>query len=537
MTGGMEQRRRALKVSEALVEKLKDAAGEMCLGSDYALLLVGLARHHVYQELKRQEGWEMEKGDEAWLQVPIPYGDAELVMLPVNVDRYRRVFHLPPGVNLDWRAEREALERHFLASEDFYRNKKSLMMMKILGLAQEFPTRLQALANQFHLPLVVVARIFLVITLCPPDLKSASPPAIHLPSTVIDGAQETFLRGVNQAILDLLYETLGVLVTIAQIETLRFAGILAGAPCEVGSLKTFLKEDLCFPNPKFESWLSGELTVKQILRLIEWKLEGYRFAYAFVQEFKHYVRFRAESLAFKKSFLLKEPVKSAEKFFSGKKDNFLGDGLNISSTSQGNTGSVYSNIDTYFYEIINIFIDKMDGGLIYNYVIMGSPYNLLAYIKKTVENIARTILLNEYNNTLKAEYSISYKTLKGYKQKGLLKYGEENLSEDSNYEKYYNAKAEIAEIQHKMSLKQKHRREGFLTQRQLVNFLQDKNVIEQFNRAGVPLKKQSERIIRGKLAKLLQYGRIPFEKTPQAILYAETDIERIVSELARIQQN
>jgi hypothetical protein len=232
-----------------------------------------------------------------------------------------------------------------------------------------------------------------------------------------------------------------------------------------------------------------------------------------------------------------KPVKSAEKFFRGQKHNFVEDGLNISSTSQSLMGSIYANIPTYSNDIINIYIDKMDSGLIFNYVLKGSFYNLIAYIRRTVDNIGRTIMLKEYNNMLRAELSVGYKTLQRYEQKELLKYGGKKRSDESIYEKYYYSKTEIEKIQREMSLKQQHRKKGFLTQRQLIKFLQNENVIEQFNTAGVPLKKQSARIIRTKLAKLLQDGRIPYEKTSQAILYAETDIEQIVRELAKIQQN
>jgi len=84
-------------------------------------------------------------------------------------------------------------------------------------------------------------------------------------------------------------------------------------------------------------------------------------------------------------------------------------------------------------------------------------------------------------------------------------------------------------------LNQKHKREGFITQRDLINFLRNDNFIERFNDQGIMLKKQAERIIRKKLEKLRAARKIPYEKNPHSIHYKESDILQIARELAKIQ--
>jgi hypothetical protein len=540
MNGAKGKSEGSRKVPEALVKTVIEAAQEMCAASDYALLLMGLMRHYVYQKLKTRDGEGNGASHGEFIAVPVPWKNGEFQLLPVNVEKYRKVFHLPPESGSDWQAEGEALERFFQRSGAFYENKGSLMLIKIVGLAEEFPDRLEALAVKCDLPFVSVAKIFQTMTFCPHEPAGHPPCIINIPATIRDEGRHTLVRRVNQAILDLLYEALGVLVTIAQIEILRFYEIFKGAPCEIGILKIFFKEDLCFPNPKFDAWLARNLTAKQIVRLIGWKFFSYRFALAFIDAFKKYVRFVARRSARKKHSIMDYPVTLAEQsikdkaIFSHYDDNEMDD-TDTTSMFVSSGDSVYGDIQTYFIEIVRRFVDKMDDGLIFSYSLKGSPFNLIAYIRNIIDNIARTILLEEYDRKLKSSLGLSRKTLKRYDKIYSLQHGKKYLSENDPAEAAYLSETEIRKVRDQLALKQKHRKEGFLTQRQLLEYCQDDEIIEKLQSAGIPLKKQSARIIRKKLEQLRQASKIPYEKTPQAIFYKESDLGLILRELAELQ--
>ena len=544
-----------LAKTQRLLDEVVEATERMCADSDYGLLFMGLIWHQIYLKAKKQGVPEKECSDNELVSVPIPAEGDGFALFPFNCQKYRKAFNLGLGDDLDWQAEGELLERFFNKHAQFYEKKRSLMIVKMMTLSQEFADRLEYIASRYQLTFFVVAKLLRTMIKPSSDMANYhnSELFIPFPASIETEVRLSLIKRINKEILGLLHEAFGILVVIAQIETFRFLETFLGQQFNVDVIKIFLLEDLCFPNPKFEAWVSKNWTLKQLKRAILWKALRYRFAHKFLARFVNYVSSVARIKAHQKQDLMKAPLRTIEHFTNLMKespsaieenDSFEGNEFepdfgthkyDIETLSFLMVGvhdsGIYSDEKTYKLEIINNFA-KLDQRLILSYTLKGSIINFIAYIRRIIDNIARDILLKEYAKKVKGNLKISLTTLRRYEMEKRLEYGQKFKFTSDNL--YYSSK-EIDKVRELKLLNQKYKIKDFVTQRELIIFLRNDNFIERLNDQGILLKRQAERIIRKKLEKLRAVEKIPYEKNPNSILYKEGDILQIAGELAKMQ--
>ncbi|MGO9137286.1 MAG: hypothetical protein ACLP9S_01015 [Syntrophales bacterium] len=208
---------------------------------------------------------------------------------------------------------------------------------------------------------------------------------------------------------------------------------------------------------------------------------------------------------------------------------------------EGDRQKIYSDaeIHNFAWDIGKGMRGKILRGLLSNYKLRGNPYNLLGYIGAVMKNVSLSIVGEHHEEILKAEYRISSRTRRRYKKDFEL--GDVHTSaitRNPDGVKFNDLEPEhIDEIKSAKLQRKQHHREGFLTQRQLINLLRSDTFINRFNKeTGLQFKKYSAPTLLKRLQTLIQLNKIGVVRTESAFQYeaSKDNLFRIVNKIINL---
>jgi hypothetical protein len=208
---------------------------------------------------------------------------------------------------------------------------------------------------------------------------------------------------------------------------------------------------------------------------------------------------------------------------------------------EGDQQKIYSDAETqsFAWNIGRGTTRKILRGLLSNYELRGNPFNLLGYIGAVMKNVSLSLVGKHHEDILKAKYHIGSRTRRRYK-KGF-ELGEVHTSaitRDPDGVKFKDLQSEhIGEIKSAKLQRKQHHREGFLTQRQLINLLRSDAFINRFNKeTGLQFKKYSAPTLLKRLQTLIQLNKIGIIRTVSAFQYkaSKDNLLRIATEIINL---
>jgi hypothetical protein len=179
-----------------------------------------------------------------------------------------------------------------------------------------------------------------------------------------------------------------------------------------------------------------------------------------------------------------------------------------------------------------------DIGLLKTYHLKGNPNGMVHYLFKIIFNISRTITDEIYSQELDKRYKISSSTCRRWLR--LIKEGKIPLSSYPGRPSGIRSindlfETEVIEIKKNMKNRQEYRREGHLTENDLIKALQGDTLrLALRKKYGINLKKYGRTSLRNMLNKLIKENRIPFKKIGVANYFKESDGLKIAQEIAKL---
>jgi hypothetical protein len=188
--------------TQKLLDEIAAASGRMSTDSDYGVLFLGLILHQIYQKAKIL-GELATSFDNELISIPISGIEDNFAFFPINYPKYQKAFNLPQVPDLKWQVEGELLERFFKENEQFYENKRSLMIITMLRLSQEFADQLDKITDKNHLPFsasVIFLRAMMKLPDSPGDYHVDK---LSIPFPVIIKPEErpSFIKKLNKEIV------------------------------------------------------------------------------------------------------------------------------------------------------------------------------------------------------------------------------------------------------------------------------------------------------------------------------------------------
>ena len=192
------------------------------------------------------------------------------------------------------------------------------------------------------------------------------------------------------------------------------------------------------------------------------------------------------------------------------------------STGEQTGSQPESQLKEFTMEIANGMSGKLLRGLFLNYKLQGNPYVLMGYLGAVLKKVSLSVVDKHYDEVLKRQYQISSRTRRRYDRD--LKKGKIQTSKvvkDASDNVFANLAPEhIVEIKNLKMKRKQHHREGFLTQRQLIEILRSNYFINIFNEhTGIKFKKYSAPTLQKRLHALIQLNKIKIIKTPSAFFF------------------
>jgi len=443
----------------------------------------------------------------------------------------------------------------------------SILIVKTQEIVQEITEALRTFAYEKQIPF---RSLFVMVVRMTHRFKdreeeiafraNLSKQTIEIPKFQEPAHGTVFLRETNNKIYSLLSEAFLVLNILCSIELLRYyqlkCNLNKGIEADFNFIKEFIAKTYCF------NYFAEDIQATDNWKdLIDRVCGSFIFVFKFTDEMKKFYNVYAEFFAKKRTWIRNRNLELEKDLASQQiiqldiddadaEDEYWEkmEGEDSESLSYG-TGIDYQLVEqhglhskpdgstvtdkeifAFHLDIIMAFMDRLDDWLLKGYRLQGSPQHVLRYVKTIIKNVGREILVQEYNRKLKERYGVGYKTVRRYERHYPLP------ATSSSEANQILSLDKISQIRAAKEQSQKHQRQGYFTQNQLISFLRGDDFIERCNDHGIPLKKQSVRILRNKIRQLREEGKITVTTTKDSILYLQEHLLEIAKLLADLQK-
>lgn len=498
---------------------------------------------------------------------PIPLKDDRIKLLPMFTQIDSSVYEKEWKGYCSWVVAGESHINYIKAKKEYYSQKESWVVKKLLSLASEFVNELSKLEKNSGIPVNSLYDIYsLIIAIDDHGLGNKSPHRnfnpkakliankdllspflkIPLPVNIPQKNMDDYLCSVWGKIYNLLVECYWVLVIIGMTDLLNViysyrqngfddvklyllhSVVYLELEDRVENIKTvddllsFLNEEFCLFNllRKEFALLIPTINVKKFNDKINDSVNYYIRSQSIYQykdydeansvselnkdEYNKYLRER-----YTEETEINEDVDVTEKDQKYKEKNRPKEPLPLSEQT-----------------IIKILQNKMQqSGLLtkykLNYKSAYDPNKVIHYIVKTIFNTLKTMKKQNFSYEMQQNLGVSSSTIKRWEKKGI-------LSDKPS-------KNEIEMIQKDMYCKKKHKVEKYYTQNQLIKEIQTSpRFIKYFQSQKKSTHLYSRTALRNKINFLVKNNLIKCELIGGANQFKITDIKNILTELVKI---
>lgn len=511
---------------------------------------------------------------------PFPLSNEKIQFLPMFMDAEDPVYKTDMDELLSWVSKNRDPGTFFEMTKGYYSQKKSWVVQKILSLSEDFVEKLIEISKEKDMPLPSLHNMYILMTGINDFFQSEgnlalSPLFRHYPvpaSVSPDQRDERIITVWNQ-IYNLLVESYWVVIVVGMVDLLNIARNYQEEGLE--EARNYLMHSVIYSELE-----SQVLLIKNVDDLRAYVHNEFSVFEGFFPDFSQFVKMSVVPIVRKRKKVLDFPItsltdhifKKAHKgvpAFEPEPDDEpidpLDEELNILSEdsdsddellSQGDSGDSGDScaegtdgdqkdqeeslrkipILEEFTVIEGVEKKMEDIGLLKTYRLTGNPDEMIHYLFKVIFNISRTISDEIYSQELRKRYKISSSTWRRWQTK--IREGKIQLPIHPDRPSGVRSikdlfETEVREIKKNMKNRWKHRKEGYLTQNQLIKKFQNDFFRSVLNkRIGIELKKYSRTALRNILNKLIKENRIPFEKFGAANLFKISDIPKIAQEIA-----
>lgn len=405
----------------------------------------------------------------------------------------------------------------------------SWIKRKILSLTNEIKLNLIKISEENDIPIQSVIQICRIMTLDPESLHHQYD-YVAISSDIPQSQRDEYLLGINKNIYDLIVESIWVLSVVGIVDLLNVYAFYIHVDLE--DVKAYMLESAAYP--ELESKIAD---IKNEDELFECVFEGYYPFPGLVKSIEKYLHRNIKYRARRQSYLINLPLKvrlDPALSLASKDDDSIPvpDAIINAFPVMKSAKSSPSAIDNLHQDMFINFVNKFVNGLLDTYKLQGKPESVLRYIKTIFYNIGHSATSEYYEILTKNKFHISTRTKRRYKkdyENGTIK--QEDLLLPTYREiKFSDLAPEHIDMIKEAKIQNKtHRKEGWLTQRQLIKILRDKYFADQYKSCtGMNFKIMSEPTLRNKLDKLIKCDKVPVIKTKDAY-YFVADKESIIS--------
>ena len=459
--------------------------------------------------------------------------------------------HLFPLYNIDYPEIHEIIP--------LSNNKQSYLMTRIADLSKQMATRLDTIAEEDGIPLPSIYRILSIMVGRPPgmcsdpfapslekaDITTRTSPvqyydSVFIPNEILLTWRDTFLIEISHRIHGLLTEAFIVLM-LAGFSDLNDIQDLKSQGAKISNLKYAMWQMACC------TWLEMQLskinTFEELDACIGKEFSKFQNAYVPIIL---YINDRIFKLASPYASRLKDdddiPTGQAvsedytEDMHPSTKSTFKSlarSKPNVGKQSKKKVSEI--RIMEFEAEILNMVKKKITNKPWKQYKLTGDLDNIRNFIYVIVRNCCNKIIEKEVKRI--PGLDMSFRThrrdnralrsgaldefLKMINKLGTIKRVKD--MSDAERELYKKYKADRV----------KHRKEGYLTQNQLIEYLRDDEEIAKLNQKGISLKRYSVPTLRKKIKMLVEAGKISYEVNDKGTFhYKEEDKEHIARFIA-----
>lgn len=454
-----------------------------------------------------------------------------ITVLPLGIDHFKEVYarYIPKELFYSECIFEDRL--NYCKGILIHLKKKEISWIKkkILSLANEIKLHLIKISKENDIPIQSVIQICKIMTLDPESLRHQYD-YVAISSDIPQSQRDEYLLAINKNIYNLIVESIWVLSVVGIVDLLNvFAFYIHG---DLEDVKAYMLESAAYP--EIESKIDD---IKNKDELFECVIECYYPFPGLVKSIEKYLHRNIKYRARRQSYLINLPLKvrlDPALSLASKDDDSIPvpDAIINAFPVMKSAKSSPSAIDNLHQDMFINFVNKLVKGLLDTYKLQGKPESVLRYIKTIFYNIGHSATSEYYEILTKDKFHISTRTKRRYKkdyENGTIK------QEDLLLPTYREIKFSELEPEHVDLIKEaktqclKHRKEGFLTQRQLIEILRTEYFAAQFkSQTGMNFKILSAPTLRKKLGELIERGNIAVTKTKVAY-YFRGDKESLIS--------
>ncbi len=533
---------------------------------------------------------------------PFPLSNQKIQFLPMSMDAQDPVYKKDEDEFMSWVSKDRDPVVFFKMTKDYYSQKKSWVVQKILSLSEDFVKELIEISKEKDMPLPSLHNMYILMTgindfFQSEENRALLPPFLQypVPASVPPDQRDDLIISVWKRLYNLLVECYWVVIVVGMIDLLNIVGNYQEEGLE--EARSYLMHSVIYSELERQV-----LLIKNVEDLRDYIQKEFSVFENFFPDFSEFVRHAVIPIVEKREKILDYPItplmdsenkkesydreegkgvtKSQEPFYDPREEIIKnlrrqellgkwggkikpetkpgGSDSDSESLKQGDDGDSdipgREEIDVGQRDreesskkipvlkestVIEDFEKKMGAiGLLKTYRLTGNPEKIIHYLFKIISNVSKTITDKIYSQKLKDLYGdgMSSATFRRWRRK--IKKGKIQLpvhpDRPSGIRGFNDLfEAEIIKIMRDMKDRKEHHKEGYLSQNQLIEKLQNDVFRSGLNkRMGINLKKYSRTALRNILNKLIKENRIPFEKFGSANLFEITDIPKIAQEIA-----
>ena len=162
---------------------------------------------------------------------PLPLHDDRIMFLPMYLDNSDPVYHAEDRLLQEWISKDRAPSSHFRMAKEYYSQKESWIVQKIMSLSEEFVGGLRKISHEKGVPVPSLHNMYVLMTgigdfITMPQHQPLLPAYLlyPVPATLAEDQRDELLASVWKNILDLLVESYWVMLMVGLVDLLNVLG-------------------------------------------------------------------------------------------------------------------------------------------------------------------------------------------------------------------------------------------------------------------------------------------------------------------------
>jgi hypothetical protein len=526
---------------------------EMCLQSPAVFLFFRLIEREMAKKLagKLEEDSILYSGKLIQFDVP-----KTIKILPIDFSKKHSMYEDEIDDLSKWLQDGEDIEDYFQKQIDFLLETKGQVVKRIVSISEDFTKNIIKIADDNKITFQSVVNIYSIMAI-DHNLKGEARLdfflnniyPIMIPTNIPVADREQFVFNIADNIYNLLTESLWVIAIIDCLNYL-YVKVAVEQSKDLQKIKKFLLLSSCF---KHTDQLIFQLNSAEEVK--SYVAEFYPVSEFFVQHFFNFIYHKLYFISKKLEGYTRLPIKFTEDYQSphyveGSKNSGgyeIDDAEKVDDPKHANNKNIKpkkarltenyreKEIETFLHKVFyDSLSKKLKKGIVMTYGLSGDPKKLIKYMMRVFFNAGYESRNEYYAEKIKSETGISSKTIKRY-EKGIIN-GKIKIQRPEIVDQFFKihdlSLSEIDIIKENKILSQKHQKEGYLNQKQLIKLLQSDDVFPRLESKGISLKKCGATKLKRILKQLQEDNSIPYGKEKSAVYYKEADFITIAQAVA-----